>query len=312
MRTTISANRTFLMGLAMIAIILFHHGWTIIPGVTAFFSRFGLWGVDIFLFLSGFGCVYALNKYSRNTFWCKRIIRLLPTCLLAGIIVYVADIWLQAEMTCAWLPVRLLSLHRWYIQAILVCYALCPLFYIMILRYRAWALIVMSIVIWLIGSFVPEIEVFRLRWILDRIPVFLVGMYVAIFDLQLSKWQLAVLALSLAVAAMLRCGIVKIHWLSWTIFLAAAMPAICDMLARLSVLFKKLHLLKFVETCGIYSLEIYLIHEYAYWSIYTLDYSLWAKYSIFAVVVIALCFILKRTTDLINIQTLLKAWVGVR
>lgn len=47
MKQEISRNRTFLMGLAMIGIILFHHGWVVVPGITAVFSRFGLWGVDI-------------------------------------------------------------------------------------------------------------------------------------------------------------------------------------------------------------------------------------------------------------------------
>lgn len=202
MKQRISENRTFLMGLAMIAVVLFHHGWTIIPGVTAFFSRFGLWGVDIFLFLSGFGCVYALGKYDKGQFYVKRLIRILPTCLLAGILVCVADIWLHAERTDTWLPIKILSLHRWYIQAILICYALCPLFLAILRRYRAWGLLAMVIVISLVGLLVPEMEVFRLTWILNRIPVFLVGMYVAIFDLKLTKWQLALSALCLVMAVL--------------------------------------------------------------------------------------------------------------
>lgn len=143
MRSTISANRTFLMGIAMIAIILFHHGWTIIPGVTAFFSRFGLWGVDIFLFLSGFGCVYALNKYSRNAFWLKRIIRLLPTCLLAGVLIFCVDLYFHSERTITYIPIRLMSIHRWYIQTIIVCYLMCPLAYIVIRKFRVTGLLIL-------------------------------------------------------------------------------------------------------------------------------------------------------------------------
>ena len=41
MKETLSVNWTFLMGLAMIGIVCFHHGWAVIPGFTTFFSRFG-------------------------------------------------------------------------------------------------------------------------------------------------------------------------------------------------------------------------------------------------------------------------------
>lgn len=45
MKSTLSENRLFLMGLAMIGIVLFHHGFTVIPGITAFFIVlvYGVW-----------------------------------------------------------------------------------------------------------------------------------------------------------------------------------------------------------------------------------------------------------------------------
>lgn len=205
MKDTISNNRTFLMGLAMIAIILFHHGWTIIPGITAFFSRFGLWGVDIFLFLSGFGCVYALNKYTTAVFWAKRIKRLLPTCLLAGILIFGFDLYFHAERTMTYLPVRLLSIHRWYIQAILLCYMLCPIAYYILKKYRVTGLLLMVAAAIAIEMIMPDVKVWKFNWAFGRIPVFLVGMYIGLFDLKMSRWQYILSGLCLVAAVVTRC-----------------------------------------------------------------------------------------------------------
>lgn len=284
------------MGLAMIAIILFHHGWAIIPGVTAFFSRFGLWGVDIFLFLSGFGCVYALNKYTPPLFWRKRIARLLPTCLLAGVIVYCADLFFQAERTMTYLPIRLLSIHRWYIQAILICYCLCPLAYVILSRYRVTGLLLMIAFAIVIEHLLPEVDVWKINWAFARIPVFLVGMYVAMFDLRMSFWQYIISGLCLAVAIVIRCR-GGYYMFQWTYFIAAAMPFVCETLCRLRNIFMRLKVYHLIELFGIYSLEIYLIHEYSYWAIYEISIPLWSKYLIFIFTVFGLCFTVKKTAN---------------
>lgn len=205
MRQMVSGNRSFLMGIAMIAIVCFHHGWTVIPGFTAVFSRFGLWGVDIFLFLSGFGCVYALNKYSTTTFWHRRLIRLLPTCLLAGILIYYVDLYFHAERTITCLLIRLFSLHRWYIQAILICYMLCPLAYFIIKNYKVTGLMIMAVTAIIIEISLPEVKVWKINWAFGRIPVFLIGMYVALFDIKMSRWQYIISAICLVTAMITRC-----------------------------------------------------------------------------------------------------------
>ncbi len=205
MKSELSANRSFLMGLAMIAIVLFHHGWTVIPGVTAFFSRFGLWGVDIFLFLSGFGCVYALQKYSTGKFYRKRVTRLLPTCMLAGMLVFVIDGYFQAERVMAPAIIRVLSLHRWYIQAILICYLLCPLLYLLIKKFKIRGLIMIIVLSLILANFIPYHNVWKITWAFGRLPVFAIGMYVAMFDLKMTRAQYAFSALCLVAAIITRC-----------------------------------------------------------------------------------------------------------
>ena len=297
MKEEISANRTFLMGLAMIAVVCFHHGWTVIPGFTAVFSRFGLWGVDIFLFLSGFGCVYALNKYTVSTFFRKRIVRLLPTCLLAGVLIYCVDFYFHAERTLTYIPIRLLSVHRWYIQAILICYSICPLAYVVLKRFRVSGLLGLVALAILIEHLLPEVDVWKINWAFGRMPVFLIGMYIAMFDFKMSRWQYMVSCVSFVLAVVTRCG-GGYYGLNWTYFLAAAMPFVCETMCRLRNICTRLKIYHIVELFGVYSLEIYLIHEYFFWALYEIPVPLWSKYVMFIIIVFGLCFAVKWTADI--------------
>lgn len=296
MRSHISQNRTFLMGLAMIAIVCFHHGWIVIPGFTAVFSRFGLWGVDVFLFLSGFGCVYALNRYTTNVFLCKRIVRLLPTCILAGVLVYCMDLYFHAERTITYIPIRLLSIQRWYIQAILVCYCLCPLAFVILKRARIVGLLCMIASVIVIENILPEVDVWKINWAFGRMPVFLIGMYVAMFDLTMSLWKYIISGICLIMAIVIRCGVGNDAF-KWTYFLAMAIPLVCVALCRLRNLCIRFRVNHFIELLGTYSLEIYLIHEYLFWAIYEVQFPLWCKYIIFIIAVFGLCFSIKKIAD---------------
>ena len=283
------------MGLAMIAIIIFHHGFTVIPGITAFFSRFGLWGVDVFLFLSGFGCVYALKKYATTTFYKKRLVRLLPACLVAGIVVVLINLHFGAERTEAPLWCRALSLHRWYIQAILICYVICPWAYIVIRRYKVFGLILLIIACLLASLFVPSVGFLKFSWIVGRIPVFLIGIYVAEYDLTMSWWQCIVSMLCLAAAVVLRLkggiGIIQ-----WPYLLAPAIPLVCMALCRLKTIADKMNVSSVIEVFGACSLEIYLIHEYLYWALYKTEFPLGCKYMLFLLLVTVLCAVVRKVS----------------
>lgn len=299
MRQEISCNRTFLMGLAMVGIILFHHGWVVVPGVTAVFSRFGLWGVDVFLFLSGFGCVYALNKYTVSTFFRKRIVRLLPTCLLAGVMIYCIDFYFHAERTLAYIPIRLLSVHRWYIQAILICYSICPLAYVVLKRFRVYGLLGLVAVAILVEHLLPDVDVWKINWAFGRMPVFLIGMYIAMFDFKMSRWQYIVSFASFVMAVVTRC-VGGYYGFNWPYFLAAAMPFVCETMCQLRNICIRLKIYHIVELFGIYSLEIYLVHEYTYWALYQVAIPLWSKYLLFVTIVFCICYALNLTTSIIS------------
>lgn len=52
------------MGFAMISIMLFHQPFFFDNLFVGFFHLFGYWGVEVFLFVSGFGIVHSLKKNS--------------------------------------------------------------------------------------------------------------------------------------------------------------------------------------------------------------------------------------------------------
>jgi len=195
LKNIISGNRTFLMGLAMISVVLFHNPISYIPGLTTVFCRFGHWGVDIFLFLSGFGCTYSLLKDDENTtnkimkFYQRRCGRLLPTCILVGIVVYLLDMYFDCENKQVPLFIRAISLHQWYIQASILAYIMTPFIYYTLKKYHEIALIVLCGCFYILSVVCPPFENhdwLKLNWILYRTPVFIFGMYIAIHDLKLT------------------------------------------------------------------------------------------------------------------------------
>lgn len=294
-RSQISENRTYLMGLAMLAVVFFHHGWVIIPGFTAFFSRFGLWGVDIFLFVSGFGCVYALKKYTVSEFWKRRAQRLLPTCLIVGILIILLDLYFNTERTHAPFIIRLFSLHRWYIQAIIICYVICPLLIMVISVYKFKSLIVLVAIMTILQIFLPETTIYKWNWICQRIPVFLIGMYIAMFNIRPSK-SFYLLSFTFLVAAIVtRC--VQGYGYFWPVLLSFACPFVLVLLCQTRKMAEKFHISRYIELMGLYSLEIYLIHEYLYWTYYSLTIPLLLKYVLFIISVTLLCFGVKSVVN---------------
>jgi len=285
MKQVISDNRVFLMGLAMVGIVIFHHGWVVVPGITAFFYRFGLWGVDLFLCLSGFGCVYALNKYTTSIFFLRRLIRILPTCLLIGLLTFSADLYIKVNRDPAPIWMQLFSLNRWYIQCILICYALSPIAYRINKRYKIYGLLCMVTLCAVAVFFLPNMKPWRLNWIFARIPVFLIGMYIAEYDVKITRTFIIVSSVILIAAIVTRCW-GGYYVFQWPIFLAFASPFICLILSRMKQVLIKLHLLSIIKSIGLYSLEIYLIHVYAYWMLTPLNFPLWVKYLWFTIVVV--------------------------
>lgn len=262
----ISGHRSFAMGLAMISIVLFHVQFKIEwmwP-----FNLLGYLGVDVFQFVSGFGCVYALKKYDGiRSFYVKRLLKIIPTCLFVGTVVLLIDRAIGWEyIRYASVAERLFSLHRWYIPLILISYALCPLFYKLIVRYGWLSLVFLFIVCTALGCVAPKVGIWKWPWFLFRLLPFIVGMYVGVSNPKLRLWHILMsgFAFVCAVSYLLVFWWVYFRELPTEMFAipySLALPAVIAGICCVGRILKNSAVYKVVEILGIYSLEIYLIHE---------------------------------------------------
>lgn len=158
----ISESRLWLMGLATLSVMLFHQHF-VAGEPFLFFRRAGHWGVDVFLFLSGFGIWRSLITNKQGgviAFYKRRLWRILPYSIAAG---WIWDaVMLVVPYQCsgeyagkAELALSAMGIGRWYIRSILAMYLLSPLMVkglVRALSRGAWALLVWGLS-WLAGGF---------------------------------------------------------------------------------------------------------------------------------------------------------------
>lgn len=187
--TDLSRRRTELMGLAMLAVMLFHAPLT---RASAFWGlrRVGNVGVDVFLFLSGVGLWYAWTKRpTLAQYFRRRYRRIYPAWIIVALLFYVPryimgeghstslvdlagdvlinwDFWLNDEGTF------------WYVPAIMMLYTLAPAYLMAIERWPSWRWLPVGLMVWCaavqwvapIHAAVGHIEIF---W--SRMPIFFIG-----------------------------------------------------------------------------------------------------------------------------------------
>lgn len=132
----LSRQRRPLMGIAIWLIILFHlYEDTNCEALGLLFGR-GDIGVEIFGFLSGFGCWNSLNnKNSSISFYRKRARRILPSFLIVSISIglfrhfmYGAS-WIQVALVSSGLFLFWGDVSLWFAPYICICYLLSPLLF---------------------------------------------------------------------------------------------------------------------------------------------------------------------------------------
>lgn len=267
----ISDARVYLMGIAMFMVILFHcNCWP--------FSFFGYWGTDIFILLSGFGICFSLQKTkSVSSFYWRRFIRIAPAAVLCGTFFYLL---LPPHRQAALAP---FSLNLWYIRTILIFYAISPFLYYVIRRweYKACALLIVSselaayatpsVCAHLLQHNNPFI-VATLSWSLAHLPLFVVGMALPNIakqsNLRIPMWVLFCFALiGLILLSMFReCQMVyNLNYVRY-LFMPGSILLIPTIIYGAICVDGCLRhcprlLLQILHFLGLFSLEIYLIHE---------------------------------------------------
>lgn len=260
------------MGLLMLIIMLFHNQFGVLGEWGRFIALYGHWAVDAFLFLSGFGLFYALNKerdYSVKRYLWRRFVRIVPAAAVAGTVIYLCGFSNHLGV---------LGLNLWYVRTILILYLLSPFIYKSLTKWNptvvalvyiiiSFVLVMVSVPLLIKSSFVWKSTV---CWSLARVPAFVIGMYVARMDFELKKLlhpAYIIFVIACLVAALhfheeraaLKSLSTYLHLLPYTL-VAFSLPLIITLFACAKPYIKG-SMESILVFLGTYSLELYLVHE---------------------------------------------------
>lgn len=274
----ISENRTIIMGLAMISIILFHQPWFSNHIVDDIFHRIGYFGVDFFLFVSGFGIANSLQRNGISTFYFNRVRRLLPYCIIYGGIKACSYYYGIHGFTPNFHPsIALVSccLDLWYIEAIVIYYLLAPIINVAIKKFGGTFFFVSILGAYFLSfiKFPENITEFllfkRIDWVVERFPVFILGIYMFYNVDKYSSKILVIIGLIMVFFALCQT-ILPVFFCQRNVLLSVCLsvPGICLLFAKCDLFFFMTKLCPFVKWMGSNSLYIYLCHEFVFWSFY--------------------------------------------
>lgn len=240
----------------------------------------GPMGVDIFMFVSGFGIYYSLSKNSSlKTYYKNRILRIIPyytpIVLLYSLFQYSQNIWgvdtvIKNVLTINyWLGADYSHIFDWYVPAIIVIYALSPLFYKFFKKKKNLTTIVTIGIFYIINFFIIGTKYTYLGLVVMRVPIYIAGFWIADYvknnqntKLSLLQKTIAILALIAGFSFIAYLGI--FHQDSYVIyFLYGIGLAVIPFCLIYSYLFSLLPKFKFpiLTLCGTYSLTLYIFHE---------------------------------------------------
>ena len=173
----ISKHRSKIMAIAMIWIAFFHSTFWFNNRVLSFIQTNGFGGVDIFIFLFGFGMYYSLSKNDIDyiTFYKKRLSRILPY-VIPVLVIYC--IYESYDLYKSTLYISLLDFWingntiLWYFPALIGLILISPFYYSLYKTNRKLAIIISLLVSFL--SFIYFKNTTQMVFG-SRIPVFFLG-----------------------------------------------------------------------------------------------------------------------------------------
>lgn len=261
-----SKHRSYLMGISMICIMIFHQGFLEGP-VFSFFHACGHWGVDMFLVVSGFGIAHSLTKNSRKEFYRHRINRLLPACIVFGCIRFAVTLsWYGLDIPKRAFVLMPLSLTMWYIVAIVLFYLVAPYLLKPVQRWK-WKVLLVAVPLCLFISTIDLSVIWPVDWAIWRFPAFISGMVLYCS----APWKVGrgYLVPASVVTVILFClALTDVRVFSSTTYryfiLLFVIPVFCYLFGGLEWLTDKMRLSQPVKWIGKLSLHVYLSHELCY------------------------------------------------
>lgn len=179
----LSAYRSELMGWSILWVMMLHFRFITLKPL-GFIAQYGFAGVEIFMFVSGLGLYYSLEKDHRLVpFYTKRLKRIFPVYYLVGIF---ASLLLFSDS----LPLYFFRYStigfwtggpylEWYIPSIVLLYLLAPLIKRLVNPQYAWLLTVILLFLIVSSWYLARVQFFADRghyFCYYRIPAFILGM----------------------------------------------------------------------------------------------------------------------------------------
>lgn len=193
--TLLSKYRMELMVFSALLIILYHlHVWQLVPEYTKYILRFTSGGVDMFLFLSGIGLCYSIEKNSSiSNFYSKRFIRIYPSfAIVTAIGLFIGEktiasmILLFTGMTYWFAPFMNVDEGFWYVSLIILLYILFPHLYRILKHTTINHCIYMLVVVFALPYIVHFLWGNYYDYGLTRITPFLLGAFLYV---KRRKWK---------------------------------------------------------------------------------------------------------------------------
>ena len=268
------------MGLSILSIMLFHQCFTSSIPFNVF-HNYGYWGVDIFLFLSGMGLVKSLNNNSLKIYYLHRFNRIIPSCVLCGSLKYCIYLLYSSLAVLKdglnlgiW---SIMSLDLWFIPAIMILYTVSPILYYLIKKWTLPTITIITFVFLINGVLIrPKVgydwlsPIGIFAWTIERLPVFVAGMYITMkkglidqkFRYSFPFLFISILLVLLEKTEMTIHGIQAVRFLT----LLIGMPSLIYLCI---IIIRKLpnKAIIVINFFGTYSLELYLVHEFIFWSL---------------------------------------------
>lgn len=184
----ILSHRFYMMGIAMILVILYHLRGSLLPDSNYFLSLFsmGFVGVDFFFFFSALGLCFSFKKNDFCIFLKNRLVRLFPLFIMWAIVHLLYLRMFQNndfDIIDVFLCLCSLSYYglgevrsNWYLSALILFYVLFPLLFQLVKKLKSCT-IFLFIIIAIILQYYISFEWYHKTFI-NRFPIFLLGIYV--------------------------------------------------------------------------------------------------------------------------------------
>lgn len=307
----LSQNRTFLMGIAILWIVIFHTMINLHNIVLNFIRDIGDCGVEIFLFCSGYGIYHSLSKNNIPTFYLKRLKRifipyiplLFVWCCAMAIFSQISIFEILGNIYSIGIWIGLQHQYAWYIQLIVLLYLIAPIIFYLFQNIKNSQKLIILLILFFGG----------LSFIFFETPVynraikslaFFIGMYFAHSNFKDEKKEslfwIFLFITGIIILIITKLYILKVfgysyYWIARNTTYPFFIPGLCLILSNLlSYKTDTQHpsytiFYKIIEFIGTTSLELYLIHiaifKIAYKYLTNSDSLLW-------IIVIIICIIL--------------------